>query len=124
MGWTLRGSIPGWGKGFLSSSERPDRLCGPPPPPASCSMSTGTVFPEIKRLGRKVHHSSPLSAKVKKKWRYNSTPPLRLRGVHWDKFTTLSSKNDLHSRCLTNKKQFHKQSSRPEGYEVQCENKR
>jgi len=84
----------------------------------------GAVLLEVKRPGREVYHSSLLSAEVKKNWRYISTPPLRLRGVHWDSFTILPSNKDLHSRCLTRNKLFHKQSSIPEGFEIQCENKR
>jgi len=37
--------------------------------------------PEVKRLGREADHSFPSSAKVRKAWRYMSTPPILLLGV-------------------------------------------
>jgi hypothetical protein len=42
--------------------------------PAVYSVNTG-VFPEVKRPGRDVNHSSQYSAEVKNEWSYTSLPP-------------------------------------------------
>jgi len=41
----------------------------------------------VKRLGRDIDHSSPLSVKVKNKWSCASTPPICLRGVDRENVT-------------------------------------
>jgi hypothetical protein len=52
-------SIPGTGKRFLSSPQRPDRLWGP----------------GVKRSGREADHLLPSSAEVKNSGAIISTPP-------------------------------------------------
>jgi hypothetical protein len=66
-----RGSIPGGGMDFFSSSLLSDRLCGP----RTCPMGTGGTLPLIKRPEREVGHSPASSAEVKNAWRYTSIPP-------------------------------------------------
>lgn len=46
-GWSIRGQNPGRGKRFFSRAH-----------PASYAKGTGGLFLGIKRLGRKLHHSS------------------------------------------------------------------
>ena len=61
------------GKWVVSFSERPNILWG-----SICPLCNGyqRYFPEVKRPGRKLNHSTPSSAKVKNKWIY--TPNLQL----------------------------------------------
>jgi hypothetical protein len=59
-----RGSIPGRGRGFFSSS--PSVQTGFGAHPASCPMGTGGPFPGGKaRPGRDADHSPPSSVEVK-----------------------------------------------------------
>ena len=54
--------------------------------PAPCAMRTGS-FPEVKRSGRGVDHPPPhLALRLKKEYRYTSTPALGLRGLFWVNF--------------------------------------
>jgi hypothetical protein len=57
-----RGSIPGRGKRFSSTPQRPYRLWGP-----FSLISNGyrAVFPGVKQPGREADHSPPSSAEVK-----------------------------------------------------------
>jgi hypothetical protein len=57
-----RGSIPGRGKRFLSSLQRPDRLWGPP---SLLSNGYRRLSPGIKRPRREADRSPPSSAQVK-----------------------------------------------------------
>jgi hypothetical protein len=66
-----RGSIPGRGWDFFSSSPLPD--LGPTQPPIQC-------VPEVKQPGREADHSPPSSSEFKNAWSYTSTP-IRLHGV-------------------------------------------
>jgi hypothetical protein len=38
-------------------------------------MGIGSLFPGVKGKGREADHSPTVSAEVKKKWIYTSTPP-------------------------------------------------
>jgi hypothetical protein len=58
-----RGSIPGSGKNFFSSPQRPDRLWGPPS--LLSSAYRGALSPVVPRLEREAGHSLPSSAEVK-----------------------------------------------------------
>jgi len=49
--------------------------------PASYTMGTVVLTPEIKRQGRKATDSPPPTAKIKNAWRYTYTAPIRLHGV-------------------------------------------
>jgi hypothetical protein len=70
------------GSRTFSSSNRPDRLCGPHnllpngyrglPPPGGGG---------VKRPGREADHSPPTSAEVKKIWIWYISSPIRLHGV-------------------------------------------
>ena len=53
---------------------------GPGPHPVSYTMGTGS-FPGVKRPGRGVGHPPYLASRLKKEYRYTSTPPLGLRGM-------------------------------------------
>jgi hypothetical protein len=61
--------------------------------PASCTMGTVGPFPGAKvRLGRDADHLPPSSAEVKSMSRsYTFSPPKRLHGVCWGRFSFLSS---------------------------------
>jgi hypothetical protein len=62
------------GSRIFSSSDRPDRLWGPPNLlPIQCVPRA--LSPGVKRPGREVDHSPPTSAVVRKMWIYTSTPP-------------------------------------------------
>jgi hypothetical protein len=50
--------------------------------PASYTMGTGS-FPGVKWPGRGVDHPPHLAPKLMKEYRYNSTPPLGLRGLFY-----------------------------------------
>jgi hypothetical protein len=67
-----RGSIPGSDKIFLSSPQRPDRVCGPPNLLSSghrgCSL--GVKWPR-----REAYHPPLPSAEVKNGNSYTPTPP-------------------------------------------------
>jgi len=67
-----------WGGGDVPHpSERP---WGPSSP-----LYNGywVCFPEVKRPGRGVHHPSHPAPRLKKEQRYNSNPPLGLRGLFY-----------------------------------------
>ena len=49
----------------------------------ACAMGTGS-FPGVKRPGRDLDHPPPLKPRLKKEKRYNSTPPLSIRGLLYD----------------------------------------
>ena len=55
----------------------PDRPRGPP----SLLYNGYLVFPGGKAAGRGVDHPPHLAPKLKKEYRYTSTPPLGLRGL-------------------------------------------
>jgi hypothetical protein len=66
-----RGSVPGRGKGFLYTPQRPDRLWGHP---VSYPMGTGGSFPEGKAAGV---WSWPLTSIYywgQERWSYTFTP--------------------------------------------------
>ena len=74
-GWTVQGSIPGWGDIFRN---RPDRPWGPP----NLLYNWYRVFPGgVKRPGRGVYHPTPSSAKVKGRVELYIYSPLGLRGL-------------------------------------------
>jgi hypothetical protein len=73
MGWTIRGSNPGWGKIFRT---RPDRPWGPR---TSYTMGTGS-FPGVKLPRRDVDHPHPSSAEVKERVELYLYSPL---GTSW-----------------------------------------
>jgi hypothetical protein len=56
-----RGSIPA-GQEILFTTQRPDRLWGPP---ASTQLVPGTLSTGVKQQGREADHSDPSSAEVK-----------------------------------------------------------
>jgi hypothetical protein len=58
MGWTVWIRFPAGARFF--SSQRPDRLWGPPYP-----VRTAANFPAVKRSGREADHSPPYSAEVR-----------------------------------------------------------
>jgi hypothetical protein len=60
MGWTVRGSNPGGGEIFLTCPDRPWGLL-------SLLYNGYGYFPEVKRPGRGVDHTSPSSAEVKER---------------------------------------------------------
>jgi len=67
-GWTVRGSNPGGGETYRI---RPDRLWCPP----SLLYNGYRVFPGGKvRPGRGVDHTTHLAPRLKKEYRYTSTP--------------------------------------------------
>jgi hypothetical protein len=55
---------------------------------ATCTMSTGAVFPEIMRPGREAHYSPPYTAEIKQDGLIVSHPPVGLAATikHSDKF--------------------------------------
>jgi hypothetical protein len=55
-----RGSIPGRGKGFFSTPQRPDG-----PTQSRKLWLLGDISPWVKRLGREADHTSPYSAEAK-----------------------------------------------------------
>jgi hypothetical protein len=59
-----RGSYPGGGWEFLSSTPRPDRLMEPTQPPIQ--WVPGALSLGVNRPGREADHSTPFSAEVKK----------------------------------------------------------
>jgi hypothetical protein len=50
-------------------------------------VNTAFISEEMKRPEREIDHWSPSRAEVKNEWSYKSTLPIRLHGVHGDKFT-------------------------------------
>ena len=74
-GCTVRGSNPDGGEIFLTCPHRPWVH------PASYTTGTGS-FPGVKRPGRGVDHPQ-LQLRLKKEYRYTSTPSLDLRGPFW-----------------------------------------
>ena len=66
MGWTVRGSGLGRGKGYLFFPTSPERFCGPPN--LLFNWYEG-FFPEVQRLGCEVDHSPPSGAEVQIDWR-------------------------------------------------------
>jgi hypothetical protein len=65
MGLDGQDSVPGRGKEFVSSRQRPDR------PPVQ--WVRGALTPGVKRPGREANHSPPSSTEVKNG---GVTPPL------------------------------------------------
>jgi len=57
MGWTVRGSNPGWGEFFRT---RPDRAAHPP------IQWVPSLSPGVKRPGRGVDHPPHLAPRLKK----------------------------------------------------------
>jgi hypothetical protein len=55
--------------------------------PASCSVGTRALSPEVKRPGCEADHLPPSSAKVKNEGSYISTSPVCLHGMYRDSFT-------------------------------------
>lgn len=77
-GCVAQGSNPGKGELFFFSAKGLYRLSDLPSLVLNvCRYS----FPVINRPGRDVDHSSPTSAKVKSKWIYTFTPPIRFHGM-------------------------------------------
>jgi len=61
MGWKIRVSILGRGEGYLFFPTSPYRFCGP----GNLLFNWyGGFFPEVKRPGREVDHSTPSVAEV------------------------------------------------------------
>jgi hypothetical protein len=77
----VRGSNPGGGEIFRTHQT------GPGVHPVSCTMGTGSSFPEVKRPGSEAHHSRPSGAEYQNEGTYTSTPPICLRGEYRDDFT-------------------------------------
>jgi hypothetical protein len=74
-----------WDKRIFSSQYRPERLWGSPN--LLFNVYQGS-FPEVKRPGREVDHSSLSSAEAMNECSYTSTrPPVCLHGVDRDNFT-------------------------------------
>jgi hypothetical protein len=64
--------------------------------PASCTVATGVLSREVKRLGREVDRSLASSAEIMNNWSCTSIPSLYLRGVGRD-LTFLPLQIDLKS---------------------------
>jgi hypothetical protein len=79
-GYGLGGKLIGsrWGGVF------PSLQTGHKAQPASYTMGTGS-FPEVKRPSLGVDHPPHLQPRLKKEYRYISTPPLGLSGLFWGK---------------------------------------
>jgi hypothetical protein len=67
------GSIPGRGKSYSSSSQRPDRHGIHP---ASEPVNCGGSFSWIKRPRREAENSLPSNPELNNMWIFTSTPPL------------------------------------------------
>jgi hypothetical protein len=67
--WTITGSNPFRDKRVFSSSDRPDRLWGPPSPHGYRGS-----FPGVKRPGREADRSFAPGAEVKNEWGYICAP--------------------------------------------------
>jgi len=68
--------------------------------PASYSMGTGSLLPRLKRPGRGVDHVPYLGPRLKKEWRYFSTPPPDLHGLYMVNFTFTFFKYELYQHFL------------------------
>ena len=75
MGWRIRGSNPGEGEIFRTRSDRPWG------PPSLLYDRYRVSFPGVKRPGRGVDYPPHLTPRLKKEYRYTSTPPPGLHGL-------------------------------------------